>query len=507
MEHLPLDQVSSHTLARLASERGLVAEVTPVSEEAVRPHRRGWKRWLPYFFLALSLFALGGMALGITSLAEDGWSLSDAVQLALMALLVFGVFSQARNMLRPTAAGRWLATRRAGPAATVPPRAVSFVLDAVTAEYLTAVGPAQAARMRRLTALRRAGSRWFDRTAVIAVVVLGVGAFIGMVAVLAWVLYAAGVADPSTWLTAPFTALSGFGAWQLFGSARKMSFRGRPFTLVSRAFRDSVRLWGSGSIATKAALTTTAAASVAGAAVVPVVVDRDTRFDMFLRDSASGAIYRVDLATDISVLAPGRDTGLQPIALTTNSEPVTLQGGRKLPKGSLLIVLEGGAQGGQGVVAFPPSSNTAVQVSRIQPPIPDARYAGGPGTLYAVQPDGAFWHVDLRTGGATRVGDLSIPAGPFTYESDTKSLVMVSEGQVHRLEPASGAVLSSNPTALQDGEEVCAIADGPGDLLFLSIVGQPEIVALHGRSRSISLVRPTGEAPAEPCELAVAYRK
>jgi hypothetical protein len=446
------------------------------------------------------------MALGVSSWADDGWTWSDATQLALMALLVVGVVGQGRSMLRPTRVGRWLGSRqqRARPRSPAP----HFVLDALSAEYLSAVRPAAATRMSRLRTARHSGARWFDRVAVTGMIALATAAFLGMILVLGLVVYAAGWADPSVWLTAPFTALSGFAVWQLFSTARRMSFRGRPFTLVSKAFRDGVRLWGSGSVVTKVAITTTATASVAGAAVVPVVVQRDTQLDMFVLDSSTGAIHRVDLATDIATSAQAPDvSAIEPIALGSNPSAVSLPGGRRVPKGSLVVVLEGSAQPGQGVVAFPPGSRTPVPVTRIEPPIPDAEFAVGDGRLFAVQADGAFWQVDLRTGAATQVGRLTVPPGPFMYETDSKQLVMVSGSEVVVLEPASGAVLTRNPVPAAVDGTVCAVADGPADLVFVTLEGHQEITVLKGRSRTVEYVRPTGDAPAAPCELAVAFRR
>ena len=503
-----LDQTSSQALARLAAERGLAAAVSPIGEEAVRKPGRGWKRWLPYLFFGLSLFALGGMTLGITALAEDGWSWGDATQLALMAILVVGVVSQARSMIRPTRVGRWFAAKLGGKpgGAGEGMRIRVYPLDAVSAEYLTAISPASAASMKTRTAVRRAGSRWFDRGSVVAVVVLAVLAFLGMLFILGWMVYAAGPTDPSVWLTAPFTGLTGFALWQLLGSARKMSFRGRPWALVSRAFRDTVRVWGSGSVATKVALTTTATASVAGAAVVPSIVDRDTLYDVFVIDSASAAIYRVDLQTDLSTQPRKRDTdAARPIAILTSSTPVTTAEGRKLPKGSLYVVLSQGR--GQAIAGLGPAGTQPVAVSRIEPPIPDAWFTGGPGTIYAVQPDGAYWQVDIRSGIATRVGQVTVPPGPIAYEPASKTLVMVSGTGTARLETGSGALLSSTPNAFPAGMKVCGIADGPDDLFFLSVEGQPEILVIKPAGRASELLRPQGEAAASPCQLAVAIRK
>src|SRR6185436_1050830 len=113
----------------------------------------------------------------------------------------------------------------------------------VSAEYLAAIRPAEARSMARTTAVRRAGARAFDRISVWVVLALAMLAFAGMLFVLAWIIATSGLRSPSFWLTAPFTALTGFGVLQLFRSARKMSFRARPFALLSRSFRDSVRVW------------------------------------------------------------------------------------------------------------------------------------------------------------------------------------------------------------------------------------------------------------------------
>ena len=505
----PLDQVSSQAVSRLAAERGLAAAVSPAGEETVRKPGRGWKRWLPYLFFGLSLFALGSMALGISALADDGWSWTDAVELALMAILVVGVVSQARTMLRPTRAGRWLAARRRSvPETSNPSRPhTSYALDAVSAEYLSAIGPANAAAMRRGTALKHAGSRWFDRAAVVTVVALATLAFLGMLFVLGWIVYAAGPSDPSLWLTAPFTGLSGFATWQLFGSARMMSFRGRPYALVSRAFRDTVRVWGSGSIATKVALTTTATASVAGAAVAPSLIDRDTKYDIFVVDSASAAFYRIDLQTDVSVRAPRETEALSPVAIATTTTPVTTRDGKKLLKGSMIVIVAANGGGVQGIAGLGPGGAAPVSISRIEPAIPGAWFTGGPGVLHAVQPDGAFWQVDIRSGAATKVGQLSIPAGPLTYEHASKSLVMVSGAGLAWLEPASGAVLAVAAETVPAGKRVCGIADGPEDLLFFSITGQPDLLVARTKSRTTAPLVPLGEPPPSPCQLTVAIRK
>jgi hypothetical protein len=127
--------------------------------------------------------------------------------------------------------------------------------------------------------------------------------------------------------------------------------------------------------------------------------------------------------------------------------------------------------------------------------------------LHAVQPDGAFWQVDIRSGAATKVGQLSIPAGPLTYEHGSKSLVMVSGDGLAWLEPASGAVLAVAAETVPAGKQVCGIADGPEDLLFFSIEGQADLLVARTKSRTTAPLVPLGEPPPSPCQLTVAIRK
>src|SRR5690606_29219810 len=159
------------------------------------------------------------------ALAEDGWSWGDATQLALMAILVVGVVSQARSMIRPTRVGRWFAAKLGGKpgGAGEGMRIRVYPLDAVSAEYLTAISPASAASMKTRTAVRQAGSRWLDRVSVVAVVVLAVLAFLGMLFILGWRVYAAGPTEPSSCLPSPFTGLTGFVLRHLPGSTRKIT--------------------------------------------------------------------------------------------------------------------------------------------------------------------------------------------------------------------------------------------------------------------------------------------
>ncbi|MGE0601131.1 MAG: hypothetical protein AB7J35_15555 [Dehalococcoidia bacterium] len=507
----PLDQVSSQALARIAAERGLAMQVTPAGDEVVRVITTPrWKRALPFVFFGVSLFALASMALGITTLADDGWSWYDAVQLVLMGLLVFGVFTQARSMFRLTPAGRWWAARKAmaveAPPSPPGPRAHS--LDVVSAEYLAALRPAVATPMSRGAVARSAGSRAFERLSVIVVLCLAAAAFAGMLFVLGFIVYAAGPLDSAVWLTAPFTALTGFATYQLFRSARTMSFRGRPMALFSRAFRDSVRLWGSGSLAVKVAFTTTATASVAGAVVAPQLVKHDTLFDVFVVDAETNAVYSIDLQTEISTQAVYQLSAVvHPLGGATQPTQITLSGGRKLPRATLYVVVESAGERLQGIVAFRPGSNSPIQVSRIQPEIPDGQFTGGDGVLHAIQPDGSLWTIDIVTGAATKAGQVTVPPGPFTYEAEAKAILMISGNDLVRIDPETGSATSRFTFKGQEAAAACGLADGPEDRIFFARRGSAEISVLKTKTQELERFTPTGVVSLNPCTMVVAYRR
>lgn len=496
----PLDRVNSATLARLAAERGLVPAVTPAPESVVRTPRGRWKRWLPWLFLPLSLFAVGSLAWTIPAMAEDGWSLADGVQLALLVTLVAGVVTQGRVVLRSLPFVRSRVTR-AGKSASAPP-----FLDAVDAASLAARSPASLPRVARTAVARRRLSAALERVAIIAMVALAILGFLGMLFVLGWILYSAGAGDPAAWLTAPFTALTGFGAWQVTGSARKSAFRGRPLTVLSRAFRDSIRVWGSGSVATKVALTTTATASVAGAAVAPVLIQRDTVFDLFLLDT-SNAVFVVDLATDIaSPIDTENEAGATVVGFATVTEPMATSDGVKLPKGSLLGVLQSANGNTQAVIGFRPGSRQPVRVALIQPAIPGARFSGGRSALHALQPDGTAWRVALPSGEVTRIGQLPIETGPFTFDHDTGRILLISGGELVVINPGTGNILSRSNLPLPGDQQVCGLSAGPGDLLFYTLEGDPEVYVYRTGARTQSKLFLTGERPESPCQMAVAPR-
>ena len=348
----------------------------------------------------------------------------------------------------------------------------------------------------------------FERFAVIGVLVLSLLAFAGMLFVVGFIIYVAGPTDSALWLTAPFTGLTGFATWQLFRSARRMGFRGRPFMLFSRAFRDSVRLWGSGSLAAKVVLTTTATASVAGSVVAPQLASHPTPFDVFVVDSVANAVFRVDLETEVSNREEYELSAvLRPVGGATQTGPVILSGGRNLPRGSLYVVVETAGERLQGIVGFRPGSGTPVQVSRIEPNLSDAQFTGGDGVLHALQPDGSLWSIDIASGSATEIAQVAAPLGPFTYEAETKSLLMISGNDLVRIDPATGATTTLFAIEPEDIANVCGIADGPESRHVRGVQRERRNRYSENEDADGRALQPSGRCSANPCTMVVARRR
>jgi len=502
-----LDQVSSQTLTPLAATRGAVT-VTPAGEDVVRVPSVGWKRWLPYLFFGLSLFSLYGMTLGLTGLADDGWTFGDAVQVALMALLVLGVFAQSRLMLRSTKPGRWLLGLGRSPSPPAGPRPVSprFALDAVSGDELAHARPARLPGSKRAAVVRRAGSRWFERTAVVTVVVLAVLAASGMVFLCGYVAFVAGPEEPSLWLTLPFTALTCYGTFRVYRAARQSAFRGRPGALLQRAFRDSVRVWGSGSMVTNLLLTGAATASISTAAIAPLVANASSPLDLFVVDQPTGAVYRIDLATNTSYRLALQSDQVRPLGVGTANASFQANG-RKVPRGSLVFVLEGARSQEQSLVAFAPGSAKPVQVARLQSALGGASFTGGQGRAFALQPDGALWSIEIGSGAVTKLAELDVDSGLLAYDAEAKSLLVLGAGEVLRLDSASGAVLSKREVGLPADVRACGFAAGKKGVLWVSDAASGTVLALDPSSGEARKLAPVGDVAAHPCALTLAFRR
>ncbi|MEO8541539.1 MAG: hypothetical protein ABI577_17485, partial [bacterium] len=376
-----------------------------------------------------------------------------------------------------------------------------------SAEDLAAARPAERARAQLRKVALHKGSRWAERGAVLTMLALASLAFLGMLFLCGYIAYAAGPWDPGLWLTVPFAALTGFGTFQIFRSARRSAYRGRPWALIQRAFRDSVRVWGSGSLVSNVLLTSTATASVAGAAIVPVVTSSSTPFDLFLIDAPTGQVYRVDLATNTSFLINREAGALTPTALGATASVVTLEDGKKLPSGSLIAVVQTAGDRAQGLVGFRPNSNKATAIARIQPPLPGAYFAGAAGRLFALQPDGTLSSIDLKSGRSDTISKLTIPAGPIAYDSKTNSLLVVSGTNVAQVNPTTGTVVTSAPSGTPAGFQACGLALGSKGRLWLTEAGTGAVFFIDSNPRTVHELHPLGDAPAHPCALAVALRR
>ena len=84
---------------------------------------------------------------------------------------------------------------------------------------------------------------------------------------------------------------------------------------------------------------------------------------------------------------------------------------------------------------------------------------------------------------------------------------MYSEGSVARLNPATGAELERRAFALPVEGAVCGLATGPDGGVFLSVAGNPELLAVRMASGSAARIVPAAEFAASPCELVIARRR
>lgn len=502
-----LDQVSSQALTRLAAARGAVT-VRPAGDEVVRIRGIGWKHWLPYLFFGLSLFSLYGMTLGLTGLADHGWTFGDGVQVVLMVLLVLGVFAQSRMMLRSTKPGRWLLGLRHAPSAHPEPGppARPFTLDALSSDELVRMRPAILPETRRAAVVRRTGSHWVERAAVVTVVVLAALAASGMVFACGYIAYVAGPEEASLWLTLPFTALTCYGTYRVYRAARQSAFRGRPGALLQRAFRDSVRVWGSGSMLTNLLLTSAATASISTAAIAPLVANPGSPLDLFVVDAPAGVVYRVDLATNTSYRLALQSDQVRPLGVGTANASFAANG-KKVPRGSLVFVLEGARTQEDSLVAFGPGSVKPIPIARLQSTLTGASFTGGQGHAFALEPDGTLWAIEIGSGALTRMARLDARSGLLAYDAEAKSLLVLESGTVLRVDPSSGAVLSKRDVGLPADLQACGFAAGKKGSLWVSDAASGSVFALDPASGEVRKLAPSGDVASHPCALTLAFRR
>ena len=502
-----LDQASSAALGRLAAQRGLF-EVHAAGEDVVRERTLPrWRRWLPYFFFCLSLFSLVAMALGMVNLADDGWTLGDGVQVVLLALLVFGVSTQSWVMLRSTRPGRWLRSRLRRPRSVEPqtPTAASpglVALDAVSTDDLVARQPATHPGIHRRARARQAGARWSERLAVIVVVLLALLALLGMLFVAGYIAYEAGPSEPALWITIPFTAITAWGTFNLVRAARRAAFRGRPFALFQRAFRDSVRVWGSGSLALNVLFASAAAGSIGTAAIAPLVAPADAPFDLFMVDQSTGDFFRVDLATNTSYQV-GQLAQARPLGAGSTSKPLSVNG-TKVPRGSLVAAIET-RESVQVLMAVAPGTRKPMQIARVSPALPGASFAAGGANVFALQPDGTLWTIDPRTGAASRVAVAAVRSALLAYDASKGRLLALEGGTVSTIDPATGEITGSRLLGTPDGFQACGFTVGAKGNLWVAEAATGHVYVSSPGS-GIRVLQATGDVAARPCTLALALR-
>ncbi len=500
--------MSSQRLRRLASETGRTPAVIPLDREL--PPRRSWKRWLPPAFLALSLVALCGMVIGLANITKEGISVNEGIELALMATLVAGIVTQARQVIPGTPTGRWIAShlpssrRRAVNPASAPRIGP---LDAVSAEDLAARHPAPAPRLDRRGRARQLWAFLASRGLLLLVLMLALVGFVALLAGLAWAAWAGGITDPGVLLGAPFAALGGYATWQLFAGASRSAYRGRPLYLAIRAFRDTIRIWSGGSAFARVALTGGATASVAGATIVPAVLPTPYEHSVFVHDRSSGMLFQIDLDSGRS--APFGQSSFEAIPRGLMTSPKSFRRGEdSYPAGTMLAVVNDPAGKRQAVLALRPAAQQADVLGTIEPPLPAAFFAATPGGIVAVNPqDGGYWRIDHQSGTAVRAGSLQVPAGPLAWSPSASVLAMVSNGSLHVLDPETGALRSSFPLTLPAGQSACGLAAGPKGAWVVT-TGQSATLHLFDRNGTASRVfEPIGEPPAEACAVAIARRR
>ncbi|MGB4862709.1 MAG: hypothetical protein WBO97_09630, partial [Tepidiformaceae bacterium] len=106
----------------------------------------------------------------------------------------------------------------------------------------------------------------------------------------------------------------------------------------------------------------------------------------------------------------------------------------------------------------------------------------------------------------TELARVDAPLGPFTYESESKSLLMISSGELVRLDPATGTVTSVFAFEGNQVAGTCAIADGPDGRIFAGFRGRAEIAVVKTGTHAVERFAPIGDASSSPCMMVVARR-
>jgi MFS family permease len=252
---LLLDQAGAAALSRLASERVADAaqERSPRQQKARGPSLLGRAKRivLPLGMLAFGGLVTAGMAFGAVISASDGDGLTrtDALRIAVIALLSLMFLGQLLAMLRMLPGAGWVAARFARPPPPPPPQPL---LDQVTATVLTRIAPEDLGVLSRAGRLRSRGRRLADLGSWVALVAVALGAmlFIAAGSVLgAWSAFWQGGYGIGSLIQIAFLLLAGFGVLMVsklgLGGLGQRRLRRRR-RLLKRMLRYLLRLFDSG---------------------------------------------------------------------------------------------------------------------------------------------------------------------------------------------------------------------------------------------------------------------
>ena len=253
-------------------------------------------------------------------------------------------------------------------------------------------------------------------------------------------------------------------------------------------------------------LTSAATASISTAAIAPLVANPSSPLDMFVVDQPTGVVYRIDLATNTSYRVALQSDQVRPLGVGTANASFVANG-KKVPRGSLVFVLEGARSQGESLVAFAPGSVKPMPISRLESGLAGASFTGGQGQAFALQPDGALWSIEIGSGTATKMAQLDVRSGLLAYDAEAKSLLVLGAGEVLRVDGASGAVVSKREVGLPADLQVCGFAVGKRGVLWVSDAASGSVFALDPESGEARKLAPVGDVATHPCVLTLAFRR
>ena len=465
----------------------------------------------------MSVGALLGTIYAARSLGDDGIGWGDAAQIAVMAILATWVLSQARGVLRLMrvgrssldAAARWRdrVLRRKPPEVPAPWTAPPgmFLLD--SAPLLAAEDTRSARAARALRARRLARQRWQPALLWLSLLVATL-AYVTFVLVIAYVSVEGDPLDPDVLIAFPFVLLGAYSLWQFFRAARRSAFRGRPWYLGGRAFRDSVRTWGSGSAALQLLVTGTAALSVASAGFVPSWATSREHTDLFAYDNANGVLYRIDLATGEARQFGIQVFGLRLVSLATLPVPVTAPDGSRAGPHSMVALAEDIRTGREVLTVLPAGGGRPFRLALLDRPLGEAALAAdAAGNLLALDHDGTLWRV-AKDGAVTRLADTGVGASALEFTPGTRELVAVAGGQLVRINPITGRVLGATPAPGLAGLDVCEMALIDRDRMLVADRSTGSLTVIDAQSGELvgTVLITNAVTLGEPCGLTVATR-